>query len=126
MKQDYLEKAKENLNAARMLFDAGLHNASANRAYYAAFHAAIAALSDAGIKMDNTNHKNVQALFSGELIRRRKVYSGSLRSYLMVMQEVRNEADYRPGSISKKVTQRQLTKAVEFVDAVTQRFEEKR
>ena len=68
MKTEFLEKAQENLKAAELLFQAGCHNASANRAYYAAFHAAIAALSDEGIIIDNTNHRNIQAHFSGELI----------------------------------------------------------
>lgn len=122
MEKDLLEKANENLEAARLLFDAGLHNASANRAYYAAFHAAIAALSAAGIRMDNTNHKNVQARFSSELIRRRKVYSRSLSPLLMDMQETRNKADYQPASISKKKAERQLNKAIQFVKAVIQRL----
>ncbi len=122
MEKDFLEKANENLEAARLLFDAGLHNASANRAYYAAFHAAIAALSDASIKTDNKKHANVQAQFSGELIRRRKVYSGSLSPLLMDMQETRNKADYQPASISKKKAERQLNKAIQFVKAVIQRL----
>ena len=122
MKQDFLEKAKENLEAARLLFDAGLHNASANRAYYAAFHAAIAALSDASIKTDNKKHANVQAQFSGELIRRRKVYSSRLKASLPELQDTRNKADYRLVSISKKKAERQLNKAVEFVEAVTRQL----
>ena len=122
MEKDFLEKAKENLEAARLLFDAGLHNASANRAYYAAFHAAIAALYDASIKTDNKKHANVQAPFSGELIRRRKVYSGSLSPLLMDMQETRNKADYQPASISKKKAERPLNKAIQFVEAVIQRL----
>lgn len=38
---EYLTKVLENLKAAELLFEAGLYNASANRAYYAAFHAAL-------------------------------------------------------------------------------------
>ena len=90
MEKDLLEKANENLEAARLLFDAGLHNASANRAYYAAFHAAIAALSAAGIRMDNIKHANVQAQFSGKLIQRRKVYSSRLKTSLPELQDTRN------------------------------------
>ena len=122
----FLEKAKENLEAARLLFEAGLYNAAANRAYYAAFHAAIAALSDADIEMDNTNHRYIQAQFSSELIQRRKVYPGRLKSYLMDMQEIRNKADYQSVSISKKKAERQLNKAIQFVEAVIQRLEQER
>ncbi|MBI1923224.1 HEPN domain-containing protein [Candidatus Poribacteria bacterium] len=45
MKEKFLERAKENLKAAHLLFDNALYNAMANRAYYAASHAAIAALA---------------------------------------------------------------------------------
>ena len=52
MEHEFLTNSKENLKAAELLFDNGLYNASANRAYYAAFHAAIVALADIGITVD--------------------------------------------------------------------------
>lgn len=52
MKSEFLAKARENLQAAEVLFENHLYNVSANRAYYATFHAAIAALADVGITMD--------------------------------------------------------------------------
>ncbi len=115
MKNEFLIKAEENLKAAELLFENGLYNASANRAYYAALHAAVAALSDIGIKTDQISHKAAQSNFSAELIRKRKVYPGHLKSYLMELQEKRNYADYRLMSVSKKVAARQLTKSEEFV-----------
>ena len=45
MKSEFLAKAKENLTAARLCFENGLYNACANRTYYAALQAAIAALA---------------------------------------------------------------------------------
>ncbi|MDP2366338.1 MAG: HEPN domain-containing protein [Ignavibacteria bacterium] len=50
MKELFLERAKENLKAAELLFEQELFNASANRAYYAAFHAAIVAIMTAGVQ----------------------------------------------------------------------------
>ncbi len=90
----FTAKASENLRAAELAFASRLFNASANRAYYAALHAAVAALAMGGIHLDRVDHSSVQAKFSGELIRRRKVYPGRFRSYLMRLQVVRDNADY--------------------------------
>ncbi len=76
MKTEFLAKAEENLTAAHICFENGLYNACANRAYYAALHAAVAALAHRGIRRDKISHGQVQADFSGELIKRRKVYPG--------------------------------------------------
>ena len=45
MGNEFFLKAHENLLAAQLLLERGYYQASANRAYYAAFHAAIACLS---------------------------------------------------------------------------------
>jgi uncharacterized protein (UPF0332 family) len=37
MKESFYRRAKENLKAAELLFDSGLYNASANRAYMRLF-----------------------------------------------------------------------------------------
>ncbi|MCP4105737.1 MAG: HEPN domain-containing protein [Desulfobacteraceae bacterium] len=50
MKQEFFNKAKENLKIAQLSFDHECYNACANRAYFAAFQAAIVALADKGIK----------------------------------------------------------------------------
>ncbi|MCP4661272.1 MAG: HEPN domain-containing protein [bacterium] len=91
----FTAKASENLRAAELLFESQLYNACSNRAYYAALHAAVAALAKDGIHFDRVDHSAVQARFSGELIRRRKVYPGRFRSYLMRLQVVRDNADYK-------------------------------
>ncbi len=118
MKEELLNKAKENLEAAQNCLDSGFYNVCASRTYYAAFQAAIVALADKGIKSDKNSHKWVQAAFSEELVRKRKIYPGKLKSYLMDMQIVRNQADYTRRQISKKIASRQLAKAKEFVEAV--------
>jgi uncharacterized protein (UPF0332 family) len=115
MKEEFLIKAKENLEAAEVLFDLRLYNASANRAYYAAFQAAVAALAAAGFQDSVPSHSTVQAKFSGELIHRRKIYPSKLGSYLTGLQIVRNNADYKTRMISEKEASRQLAKAREFV-----------
>jgi len=60
MKKEFLAKAEQNLRAAELLFENGLYDASANRSYYAALHAAVAALSGAGIKTERISHDTVQ------------------------------------------------------------------
>ena len=123
MKKEFLDKAKENLKAAELLFDNQLYNASVNRAYYAAFQAAIAALANISIEIERISHEATQANFAIELIQRRKIYPSHLRSYLMDLQAVRNDADYKSKSISSKVAQRQLRKAQEFIKTIVREID---
>ncbi len=115
---EFLTKAKENLRAAQICFDNGLYNACANRFYYAALQAAFAALCDKGIRRDKIDHGQVQADFSGELIRKRKVYPAKLKSYLSDMQFVRNKADYTEVSISKQRAGKWLSRAKEMLESI--------
>jgi uncharacterized protein (UPF0332 family) len=123
MKTEFLTKSQENLKAAQLLFDQGFYNASANRSYYSAFQAAIAALADLGIVItERKNHETTQANFAAELIKKRKVYPSHLKSYLLDLQDVRNTSDYREISVSKKIADRQLRNAKEFVELIVQRL----
>ena len=49
MKESFKNRALENIQIADKAYELGCFNASANRAYYAAFHAAIAAIYSVGI-----------------------------------------------------------------------------
>jgi len=124
MDSEFTAKSRENLRAASLLFENEMFNASANRAYYAALHAAVVALTRADIRLDKIDHDKVQAQFNGILLRRTKTYPSRLRAYLMTLQAVRNNADYRPQTISRKVAQRQLDRSREFVDAVLEEPQE--
>jgi uncharacterized protein (UPF0332 family) len=119
----FLQKAQENLDIAHDAFEKGSYNASANRAYYASFQAAIAALAAEGIKKKGNPHDWVQAQFSGVLIRQRKLYSSSMRSYLIDMLEIRESADYSERMISKADAKSQVKKATEFVTSVVERLQ---
>jgi uncharacterized protein (UPF0332 family) len=114
----FLDKAQANLAAAQHCFDNGFYEASANRAYCAAFQAAVAALAAQGIRSDKNEHKWVQAHFNGELIWRRKIYPSKLRAYLSDMLTMRNEADYSETRLSKGAAQRQFVRAREFVETI--------
>jgi uncharacterized protein (UPF0332 family) len=126
MKAEFLAKANENIKAAELLFDHELYNASANRAYYAAFQAAIAALIDAGVsaKTEGLSHQAVQAKFNGTLIGQRKIYPGHLKSYLVDLHTIRGIADYQARPVPKKVALRQLRRAKEFVGIINQEIDQ--
>lgn len=94
MKLEFLNKAKENLTVAQSSYEQGHYNASANRAYYAAFQAAIAALAAIGkLAEGRKNHESIPANFVTELIHRCKICPSHLKSYLVDLQRVREEAD---------------------------------
>jgi uncharacterized protein (UPF0332 family) len=118
MIQTFLEKAVENLDIAQVAFDNGAYNAVANRAYYAAFQSAIAALAREGITHEDNPHSWVQAQFSGILIQRRKLFSSLLKSHLLDMQRMRDDADYSTQMISKSKARTQLRQATEFVSSI--------
>lgn len=118
MKNEFFDKAEENLRAAQICFDSGLYNACANRAYYAALHAAVAALAHRGIKRDKIDHGQVQADFSGELINRRKIYPAKMKSYLYDMQLVRNKADYSQDNITQQRAGRWFAKIKELIGLI--------
>ena len=122
MKESFKNRAIENLEAAELLFENGKYNASANRAYYAAFHLAIAALYSKSIK-PNIDHRSVQSLFSDLFFNKRKVFPSKYKIYLNNMQDFRNIADYKQG-LSKNNSKKQLNDAKEFFTIISGVFNE--
>lgn len=118
MQSEFMDKARENLAAAEICLENNLFNASANRAYYAGFHAAVCALMARGIKKDKLDHKWVQAEFCGRLIKRRKVYPAKVKAHLMDMQNIRNLADYKMQKIGRNTARKQLLMARELISLV--------
>jgi len=120
--QSYLAKAQENAASAASELVNGRYNACANRCYYAAFQAAVAALLRAGIRPSAAHgewgHAFVQARFAGELIARRKLYPASLRDVLLRLQTTRRRADYEPTPVSQTQATRSLRLAQDFVASV--------
>ncbi len=101
-----------------MCFDSGLYNACANRVYYAALQAAVAALAHRGIKRDKIDHGQIQADFNAELIQRRKIYPAKLKSYLPDMQLVRNMADYSGDNITQQRAGRWFARIKELIGLI--------
>jgi uncharacterized protein (UPF0332 family) len=121
----YRVKAAESLASAQADFAAARYNSCANRAYYACFQAAIAALLSAGIQTANPkgewSHEFVQSQFNGVLVNRRKLYPVPLRRVLRDTMEVREKADYTLSSVSERVARRVLRQAQEFVQAMQEK-----
>jgi uncharacterized protein (UPF0332 family) len=119
----YLGKAHEDLAGAESEFEHGRTNSCARAAYYACFHAAIAALLQAGLTSSGPargwGHDWVHASFVGQLIQRRKIYSANLRRTLPDLLALRHKADYRATHVSQREAQRAVRSAQALVQAVT-------
>jgi uncharacterized protein (UPF0332 family) len=114
-----IAKAEESLKAAELCYAQGLYNSSANRAYYAMFQAAHVALETAGFMRPEWSHAGLHATFANELTRRRKQFAPVLARDLPIVQELRHTADYRNQYLSARQATRALSKAREFVHAIT-------
>lgn len=121
----YLRKARESLASAKADARARRSNSAANRAYYAAFQAAVAALIFYRVRSADTEwqHRFVSDEFSGKLIRRRKEFGSSLRSVLPELFEVRIKADYGSNDVSKRDATLSVGRANEVVVAVAKKIE---
>ncbi len=123
--QAYLAKAVESLDSATADFAGARYNSCANRAYYACFQAAIAALLSAGIRPANPrgewSHELVQSQFNGLLINRRKLYPTLLRRVIRDTIEVREKADYTSSPVSGRVASRVLKQAQDFVKVIQEK-----
>ena len=101
-----------------LCLEADLVNSAASRAYYAMFQAAQSALEAAGVTRAGQSHAGLQAVFTAELIHRRKVYPAVFRDYLSSGLEVRQVADYGRSGVSARVAQRLVRRAGSFVSRV--------
>ena len=90
----FLSKAAESVASAEADFAARRYNSCANRCYYAAFQAAIAALLRVGISPKGKwLHTFVHARFD-DLVYRRKRYPAELRGIWARLHTLREKADY--------------------------------
>ncbi|MGH2616163.1 MAG: HEPN domain-containing protein [Thermomicrobiales bacterium] len=91
----YWRKAIESLAGAESELANGRFNNAVNRAYYAAFQAAIAALLREAIwsRDGRWAHTFVYSEFVGKLINRRHRYRSGMRNTLRELLELRHRAD---------------------------------
>jgi uncharacterized protein (UPF0332 family) len=116
--EPYATKSFESLNGARSEAVNRRFNNAASRAYFAAYQAAIVALIRAGINRPTWTHEEVQALFAGQLIGRRKLYPGEYRRLLSDLSSMRVRADYAKVAVSRSAAEGAVSDAARFVRRV--------
>jgi uncharacterized protein (UPF0332 family) len=118
----FLRKALESIAGAESEYADARFNNCANRAYYACFQAAIAALIWEGIRAGGSHwaHTFVQAQFAGTIVNRRHRYPSAMRGTLSELVTLRHSADYDPDPINRAEASRALRRGHEFVEAVRQ------
>ncbi|HLH22588.1 MAG TPA: HEPN domain-containing protein [Chloroflexota bacterium] len=123
----YLTKAEQCLAGAALAVRHGQYNNAANRAYYAAFQAAIAALSRAGVQPSTPRywaHDFVLREYCARLARPHGAYPPQSAPQFKALQDERLKADYEVELLSRASGERALALAQEFVAAVRQRLGE--
>ena len=101
--------AKENLEAAKVLLQAGQFKSSVNRSYYAVFHGlrAVTALD----KFDSSKHSGVIAYFNHTYVKE-GIFDKSISELVDTCYRLREKADYQDFFIvSREMAQEQLEKA---------------
>ena len=113
--EPYLSKARESLSGAQSELANARYNNAANRAYYASYQAAIVAMIRAGIMRSFWSHDEVQALFAGQLIGRRKLYPSAMRSVLNELSVLRTRGDYEVRTVSRSAAEHAVRDAEHFL-----------
>lgn len=112
-----LNKAKETLETARMIFNEGKDFTSANnRAYYAIFYAIRAVLAIE--EFDFKRHKDVLAYFNKEYVNKEK-FPKNIGRKISQAQRIREDSDYDDDyEPSFEKTEQQINTAQELIDLV--------
>ncbi|HZU04933.1 MAG TPA: HEPN domain-containing protein [Chloroflexota bacterium] len=121
----YLAKAEQCLAGAELAVAYGQYNNAANRAYYAAFQAAIAVLCAAGIQPPTPRywaHDFVLREYCHQQGAGASIWAPGSGAVLKALQDERLKADYDIEPLGAASGRRALALAREFVAAVRQRL----
>ena len=121
---EHLRKADRALASARLLAQDGDHDGACNRAYYAMFDAAHAALVSVGDQSDprtTKTHRGLIAAFGQALIQSGQFPAEFGRS-LNRVERVRLLADYTGEATDAQATQQAIEEATRFIEAIRNRF----
>lgn len=118
-----LNKAKETLKTAEMIFKDGKDFTSANnRAYYAIFYAIRAVLAIKEI--DFKRHKDVLAYFNKEYVNK-EIFPKSIGRKIAQAQRIREDSDYDDDyEPSFEKTEQQIRTAQELIELVEKYIDE--
>jgi uncharacterized protein (UPF0332 family) len=111
--QALVEQARESLDAAKLLTQAGHHGFAAARAYYSMFYLAEAFLAGKGLSF--SKHSGVIAAFAQHFTQT-KIVPVEFHRHLIRGMEIRHVGGYDyPGSVSAEEAQVQIARAEEFL-----------
>lgn len=117
---EQMEKASRALASARLLLAAGDVDGTCNRAYYAMFDAARAALEGSDVSVDPVKartHSGLLSAFSLHLVKTGRL-PVDLGRALNRVAEIRLIADYTGDEVTLDKAQWAVERAAEFLDAV--------
>jgi uncharacterized protein (UPF0332 family) len=120
MTREIMDKAEKALVSARLLLDAGDSDGAANRAYYAMFDAASAALSWTGVVAVLDHHKTHSGLIGnfGLHLVRTGLLPAELGRTLNRVQELRLTGDYLADPVPLEKARWAVQEADTFVTAI--------
>lgn len=119
-----MDKAVRAVTSAKLLLDAGDVDGACNRAYYAMFDAACAALAEAGAIASSEvakTHSGLISAFSLGLVKTGRVpieYGKALNK----VAEIRLIADYTENEVTAETAKWAVEQAAEFVEAMRTMF----
>ena len=119
MMTDIMDKAEKALASARLLLNAGDSDGATNRAYYAMFDAAVAALLWTGTQDRHKTHSGLIAGFGLHLVRPGLLPAEFGRSINRV-QELRLTGDYLAEPVSLEKADWAVQEAATFVAGIRQ------
>jgi len=111
-----LERAKETLEDAKILFNNKRYNSCVNRIYYAMFYSVLALLRTKNLIA--AKHSGVKSLFHKEFVKKGKipVKMGKFYNKMFIK---RSESDYEDfKKFEKKEVEEYLKKAEEFINLI--------
>jgi len=118
-----LEKSADDLDTARICYDAGKYDAAANRAYYSVYHAIRAVLALDGI--ERSKHSGNISYFREHYLAT-DIFDRTYSETIKKAEVLRNAADYKDmQTTSEEKAQDVIVKAYEFHNAVSAYISEK-
>ena len=111
-----IERSKEDLDAAKAMFETNRYRIANNRAYYSIFHAMRAVLAFDGF--DSKKHSGIIAEFRKSYIKT-EIFNKELSTLIGLASEIRNASDYDDMFIaSKEETEKQIKDAELFYNVI--------
>jgi uncharacterized protein (UPF0332 family) len=120
---EYIKKAKQSLEAAKHLLEAGYPDFSASRSYYAMFYSAEAVLLTKNLSF--SKHKSVISAFGKEFIKT-ETFPSKLHRNISDAFDLRLAADYaHVDSVSKEKAEILIEQTKEFLKTIEAYLEKK-